>query len=164
MSRKVYYYGVAIALSFVFLLTLYNIFLRELFGAFHVHEPLIKDVTVIFIVAMELCLAPRKSRIFGSLLAIPFIIGYLLRVMHWPGGAILFIASGIAILLVLTLTAISEKKHRLQHLSLLLFPATHFIYFITLRSPFNISWWTIDLICMAVTALCTWVWIARRQY
>jgi hypothetical protein len=163
MTRKVYYYILAITLSLIVIYAVAGIFFRKNFGISYSAIAHLKDLIALFIVLYHTAQSKKIIRILNTLLLPACMFGLVFLIMHWPFGKILFFIPATIILIGLFADLFIRVPERLTTFFILLFPAFQllYIYAVIHRSggPFAV----LAIFLMGIIALALIIRILRQN-
>jgi hypothetical protein len=130
MNRKTYY---DVLLAGCIFIIIYYVFSTFIFAPLGVYLPLkyfghLKNIFAFFIILYEIINSDKIiKRICVSLLPVAF-IGKLFIIMHWPFGFIIFIASALAVWILLAINAYRSGVEVALKIIILLYPLTRIVF------------------------------------
>lgn len=128
MSRKTFYYILAIILSLIVIDFVTAVYFRKNSGISFHSIAHIKDLVALFIILYQTAQARKTIRILNYILLPAGAIGLLFLIQHWPLGRVLFFIPGIVIVIGLYADTFKNRAERLTTSFILFFPAFHLLY------------------------------------
>lgn len=163
MGRKTFYTIIAVGLSAIFVYTVICIFVLKDMGIRTIQTARLKDLIAVSIIVYETLYATKTIRIICISLFPVAIIGFLFRIMHWPGGLLLFLGSILTVITLLLVNAVKSDKNRVDKIIVLIYPLSRFIFMTTSIYRLPVFWWTFDLIIIGLTAMFLCARLAGRK-
>lgn len=136
MTRKLYYYIIAITLGLIALYFLTSVFILRDYGIYAYNTTRIQNLIVLVIVLFQIAHAKRIYKLLFYTLLPVAIIGLLFLIMHWPYGRLLFFVPSIIILVGLLINNLNKNPERITTYFILSFPLFHLFCFHIARNHF----------------------------
>lgn len=151
MSKKVYYFIVFLSLGIISIYALLRIFLGNV-DIPRYNTEIIKALVALLILSYELSVARNPYRIICLVLVPLAVIGFLFRILHWP-GSFMFILSLLIINSTLIIRLVIDKLF--ADLLILLFPLIYTVALFCHFSRFGCAgpMWVIVIAAMCIASI-----------
>lgn len=155
MTRKLYYYIIAITLGLIALYFWTCVFILKDNGIYPYNTTRIQNLIVLLIMLFQTAHAKKTFKILNSTLLPITIIGLMFLIMHWPFGRLLFFVPSIIILVGLLLNNSTKNSERLTTYIILTFPPFHLLcFYITINHfPGQGLFRLLDFILMGIVSI-----------
>lgn len=159
--RKIYYFTVTVVLSALFVYILFFTVAFRVNGIPRYSLSVLKTGLALFILVCETIWAKTPYRTFSLCLLSLVVIGFLMRMLHWPFATAVMAGALAANLIVLAINAFKNGVNRSAGLIVLTYPLARGMALLAGSFRASGDWATLELCTMGLVALFMWFQLSK---